>query len=88
MAMDTFLQIWFISAVILVSAHLSAGLLIDGCMALGLWEKVAISLFILLGPLGLLLEAWLLFRVFADILSQLSCRRIWPLRPRANHPAA
>lgn len=63
------LQIWFYCAVTLITAHLLSAILIDGEVALGTWEKIALSLFVLLGPLGIMLEACLLIRVFSDIRS-------------------
>lgn len=63
------LQIWLYCAVTLISAHLLSALLIDGEITLGTWGKTALVLFVLLGPLGVLLEACLLIQVFGDIRS-------------------
>jgi hypothetical protein len=67
--MITFLvMLWISSAVILITSHLTISLLIDGHLHLGLWTKIALTLFSILGPVGLILEIVLLLQVIFDIL--------------------
>ena len=64
------LQIWFCSALIIVTTHLFSALVIDGHIDLGIWGKGALIIFSLIGPLGVLLEAILILYVLVDIKKQ------------------
>jgi hypothetical protein len=63
--------------------------LVDGRLDLGTWTRLGLMLFLILGPLGAVLEGLLLVTVLRDILAQR--RRTHPgfprrrLKPRAIH---
>lgn len=72
----TFLLLWTFSALLIPAIHLLPALLIDGRIALGTWTRFGLALFMLLGPLGLLLEIWLLTAVLTDLVAE------WRATPR------
>ncbi len=61
------LCIWLCASLTTCLLHIGATILIDGRVRLGLWEKLALAVFTILGPLGTLLELWLLIMVLCDI---------------------
>lgn len=61
------LCIWLSAGLTTCILHIGAAILIDGRVRLGLWEKLALTVFTILGPLGTLLEVWLLIMVLCDI---------------------
>lgn len=78
--MSFVLLVWICSVFLLIVIHLAAALAIDRRIALGTWDKTALILLSLLGPLGLCIEVLLLRQVFIDIRQQLPRRR--KRRPR------
>ena len=78
----TILTLWSLCAALIPAIHLAAALLVDGRIALGTWTRLFLGLFMLLGPLGLLLEFWLLAAVLADLYATL--RRTPQSRQRAG----
>ena len=75
----TILTLWSLCALLIPAIHLPTALLVDGRIALGTWTRLFLGLFMLLGPLGLLLELWLLAAVLSDLHAEL--RRA----PRPRH---
>lgn len=68
MSMLTFtLCIWLSASLSTCLLHIGAAILIDGRVRLGVWEKLGLIVFTTLGPLGTLLELWLLAMVLRDI---------------------
>jgi len=61
------LELWLLCALFTLLLHLLPALIIDRRLALGTWTRIGLTFFVLLGPLGLLLECWLLSAVLADI---------------------
>jgi hypothetical protein len=68
--MTLFFQLWGISAALILISHILPALVIDKRLALGTWDKMALTFFMLMGPLGLILEFILLGQVFRDIYQQ------------------
>jgi hypothetical protein len=68
--MTTLLNIWICSAVIVCVLHFGSALLIDGQIRMGLWAKMGLAFFALLGPLGVLLETMLIWHIVADIIKE------------------
>ncbi|AMV73706.1 hypothetical protein JCM30471_21250 [Desulfuromonas carbonis] len=66
------LELWLLCALFTVLLHLLPALIIDRRLALGTWTRIGLAFFFLLGPLGLLLECWLLSTVLQDILGHLA----------------
>ena len=66
----TLFKVWLLCALLIPLLHLLPALIIDRRLSLGTWTRIGLALFVLLGPLGLLLECWLLGAVLADIAAQ------------------
>jgi len=66
----TLIELWTASALLILTLHLLPALLIDRRLALGTWTRLGLTLFVLLGPIGLLCELWLLSAVLADVVDQ------------------
>ncbi len=61
------LCIWLRASLTTSILHIGAAILIDGQVRLGTWGKLGLTVFTILGPIGTLLELWLLTSVFRDI---------------------
>ena len=62
--------LWLCSSALIIASHILFSLLIDGHMKLGLWAKGALIVFSILGPLGVIFEAVLLYQVIKDVIKQ------------------
>jgi hypothetical protein len=69
------LHLWTACAVLTLGVHVGVSLTIDRRFDPGSWEKLALALLVLLGPLGSCLEVLLVLRVWRDIRPQLHDRR-------------
>ncbi len=65
--MSILVQIWLLSTLLILAVHLAVAYLIDRCLDFGTWTKAALLLFIVLGPLGVILETVLILQVLRDI---------------------
>ncbi|MDT8421908.1 MAG: hypothetical protein RQ754_15890 [Desulfuromonadales bacterium] len=61
------LSIWLSASLTTCLLHIGAAILIDGRVRLGIWKKLGLTVLTTLGPLGTLLELWLLTMVLRDI---------------------
>jgi hypothetical protein len=62
--------IWTVSAILVFTGHTLAALVLDGCLQIGTWTRVGRTVFVLFGPIGVLLEGLLLIHVIRDIRRQ------------------
>jgi putative effector of murein hydrolase len=81
----TLIELWLYSAIGLVATHLIIAFIVDKSITMGTWAKGALILFSLLGPLGVVLEAVLLFSVLKDIARQKITRRVAAKKQRKAH---
>lgn len=80
------LPVWLGSAVLTALVHGGVSLAIDRRISLGLWEQLALAVFVALGPLGFCCEVLLVARVLRDIRSQLGIRQGGVRRSAAGAP--
>jgi hypothetical protein len=82
---NTLIELWMISAIALIATHLTVAFIVDRSISLGIWAKGALIVFSLLGPLGVLLEAVLLFSVLKGIANEKFSRRALNKQKRMFH---
>jgi hypothetical protein len=69
--LGTLLLFWLLCALLTFLIHAGASLAIDRRLSFGLWEQLALMLFMTLGPAGVCLEVRLVWLVLQDIRPQL-----------------
>ena len=67
----TILDVWFYCGLLIMAGYILPALLIDRRLAFGTWTWSGLGVFMLLGPLGVILEVLLLIAVFRDVIAHM-----------------
>jgi hypothetical protein len=67
----TILNVWLYCGLLIMAGYILPALLIDRRLAFGTWTWTGLGLFMLLGPLGVILEVFLLVAVFRDVIAHM-----------------
>ncbi|MBW2520867.1 MAG: hypothetical protein JRD88_11015 [Deltaproteobacteria bacterium] len=70
--MAIFIWTWVVSASLILAGHAFWAIILDKRLQFGIWTRIALSFFCILGPVGVLLEVMLLIQIFRDIFRQCS----------------
>ncbi|HKK02095.1 MAG TPA: hypothetical protein VJ955_08005 [Desulfuromonadales bacterium] len=63
------LALWLFCATVIMAGYVLPALLVDRRLAFGTWTRVGLAIFVILGPVGVLLEALLLAAVCRDVVA-------------------